>query len=77
MIAITSVLMIFFLFVLSLLYEQSSNYIGLFTYIIIPVFLIIGLVLIPIGMIGQKKKQKDPEAARARKSWIIDLTNKD
>ncbi len=75
-VAIISVLMIFFLFVLSLLYEQSSNYIGLFTYIIIPVFLVIGLVLIPIGMVIKKKQLKDPDAIRFKNSWVIDFTNK-
>lgn len=75
-VAIISVLMIIFLFLLSLLYEQSSNYIGLFTFIIIPVFLIIGLLLIPIGMIVKKKKLKDPDAVRFKNSWVIDFTNK-
>lgn len=75
-IAIISVLMIVFLFMLSLLYESSSNYIGLFTFIIIPVFLIIGLILIPIGMIIKKRQLKDPDAIRFKNSWVIDFTNK-
>lgn len=39
----------FFLFGLDFLSPQSSVYLGIFTYIILPPFLILGLILIPIG----------------------------
>ncbi len=49
-IAIISLFMIIFLFVITAISEQERSYLGLVTYIILPVFLIIGLLLIPIGM---------------------------
>ena len=71
-----SVLLIFFFFLISLLYQQTSNYIGLFNWIILPVFLIIGMVLIPIGMLIKRKKIKDPNYKSIAKVWIVDFTNK-
>ncbi len=75
-VAIISVLLIIFLFVLTLLYEQSSNYLGLFTFIIIPVFLVIGLLMIPIGMLLRNRRLKQPGSARHTNPWVIDFTNK-
>ncbi len=45
-----SLFMIGFLIVISMIFDQGGSYLGLFTYIILPVFLILGLILIPIGM---------------------------
>jgi nitrate/TMAO reductase-like tetraheme cytochrome c subunit len=59
-IALVSLSMILFFFAISSLIEQRP-YIGLIIYIIIPVFLVIGLILIPIGMyirIRKDRKQK-------------------
>ena len=75
-IAAGSLLLIVFLFILTLLYEQSSNYLGLFTFIILPVFLVIGLIIIPIGMISKKKQLKDPDHQSKAKTWIIDFTDR-
>ena len=76
-VASVSVLMIVFLFILTLLYEQSSNYLGLFTYIILPVFLVIGLLLIPIGMVGKKRRMKDPtRETKSTRTWVIDFTDR-
>lgn len=72
----TSLLLIIFLFVLTLLYEQSSNYLGLFTFIILPVFLVLGLLLIPLGMIFRHRWLKDPERKARPASWVIDFANK-
>ena len=46
-----SLFMIAYLFIVVLLFEDSSSYLGLFMYIILPVFLVIGLLLIPLGML--------------------------
>ncbi|MBT7465263.1 MAG: cytochrome C [Bacteroidetes bacterium] len=74
--AVISVLMIVFFSLLSLLYEQSSNYLGLFTFIILPVFLIIGLILIPIGMLAKRRKLKDPNRVSDQNIWIINFSDK-
>jgi amino acid transporter len=59
MIAIISFFMILFLFVLVLILDQESSYVGLVIYIILPAFLIFGLILIPIGMLSYRKKIKE------------------
>ena len=55
-------------------YEDTSSYLGLFIFIIIPGFLIIGLVIIPIGMMIEVKRRKKRELEYIKKGWpIIDL----
>lgn len=55
-------------------YEDTSTYLGLFIFIILPVFLIIGLLIIPIGMTVEVKRRKKRELEYIKKGWpIIDL----
>ncbi len=61
---------------MTMLYQQSSNYLGLFTFIILPVFLIIGLLIIPVGMIIARKKKKETKLVKSAKIWIVDFSNK-
>jgi NapC/NirT cytochrome c family, N-terminal region len=59
-----------FMFIIGFFYSDSSSYLGLFTYVIFPVFLVIGLFLIPIGMFFNVKKKK----SYLDKGWpIVDL----
>ena len=44
--------------VLNTAFNFGGSYIGLFIYIILPIFLIFGLILIPLGMRINKKKAK-------------------
>lgn len=53
-----SLFIIIFLVIISVVFDQGSSYLGLFTYIIMPVFLVIGLLLIPIGMLRKIRKDK-------------------
>lgn len=48
-------IILFFLVAMSL-FNFGGSYLGLFTYIVLPVFLIIGLILIPIGMVRRTRK---------------------
>ena len=57
-IALISLFMIIFLFAVSIFPEQGRSYIGLVVYIILPAFLVLGLVLIPVGMYFKTKKDK-------------------
>ncbi|MFC2133012.1 NapC/NirT family cytochrome c [Bacteroidota bacterium] len=57
-IALISLFMIIFLFAVSIFLEQGRSYIGLVVYIILPAFLVLGLVLIPVGMYFKTKKDK-------------------
>ena len=68
-----SLFMMIYLFAVAYLFEDSSSYLGLFIYIILPVFLVIGLLLIPLGMfldLRKRKRKKD----YLEKNWpIIDF----
>lgn len=55
-IVIINLLLIILLFIISSIWDKSNTYLGLFIYIILPGFLLLGLVMIPIGML-QKRKQ--------------------
>jgi len=67
-IAMVSFSMIVFLFVISLFYDEGGSYLGLFMFIVLPVFLVIGLILIPIGMIRNKRREKKGKT-KAIKEW--------
>lgn len=61
-VAAVSLLLMFFVFLISFFFEVGGNYIGLLLYMALPALLIVGLVLIPIGMlfrIRQIKKHGD------------------
>jgi len=74
--AIISFFIILFLLLISMLYSGGSSYIGLFTFIILPVFLVIGLILIPIGMLRKTKNDKKTTAPPEQKKWpIINLND--
>ncbi|MFO7616899.1 MAG: NapC/NirT family cytochrome c [Bacteroidales bacterium] len=71
-----SLLFIVFFFLISLFYDEGGNYLGLFTYIILPVFLIIGLILIPIGMVAKMRRMKRGKEPVQGKPWVIDFNDR-
>lgn len=76
MLAVVSLFIIFFLMLISAIFpHQVSQYLGLFTYIIMPVFLIIGLVLIPLGTWRKYKRNKIDTEHVERKLPIVDLND--
>ena len=75
--AIVSFSMIVFLFFVGFFLHQQNTYLGLIIYIILPVFLIIGLLLIPIGMFWKKKKSGEFISEEDKFNWpSIDLNDK-
>lgn len=63
--------------IVAFLYEDTSSYVGLFIYIIIPSFMILGLIIIPIGMMIEIRRRKTRELEYIKKGWpIIDLNVK-
>jgi len=58
MIALISLSMIVFLFVISLFSSAEHTYLGLVIYILLPTVMIIGLLLIPLGMWLTVRKEK-------------------
>src|SRR5210317_1197877 len=76
-VATISLFLIFGFIVLGFTQEDASSYLGLFSYIIFPVFLVIGLLLIPFGMLLERKRLKKREPEYIRKPFpIIDLNVK-
>lgn len=74
-IAIISLFMIIFLFSVTVILEQRATYLGLVIYILLPAVMVVGLVLIPIGMI--LKIRRDHRTGGKEKSlWPkIDLND--
>lgn len=57
-IAIIALFMIVFLITVSFFIEVTSSYLGIVIYIILPIFLILGLILIPIGMVRRRRRMR-------------------
>ncbi|NOX18657.1 MAG: cytochrome C [Chlorobi bacterium] len=72
-IASISFFLILFLFIISVVLNQGGSYIGLIIYIILPSFLVLGLILIPIGMLRYRSKFKDEEGDQEKRLPYIDL----
>jgi len=72
-IAIITLLIILFLMTLSFVFDKSGAYLGIVTYIILPPFLILGLILIPVGMFFKRKQLRVAENAGNAILPFIDL----
>lgn len=57
-ISLISLFMIGFLLCISLFFNRGGSYLGLFIYMVLPTFMVFGLLLIPFGMWRQHKKDK-------------------
>lgn len=57
-IAAISVFMIIFLFVVSSIIRDANSYLGIFMFIVLPIFLVAGLLMIPVGILIKIKKLK-------------------
>jgi nitrate/TMAO reductase-like tetraheme cytochrome c subunit len=72
-IAVISLFMIVFLFVVTVVIREGTPYAGIVIYVVLPAFLIFGLILIPIGMwITRRRMLK--QTHQAQPAWpIVDL----
>lgn len=74
--AIFNLATIFSLVVLNWVFNFGSTYIGIFIYIVLPVFMMVGLFMIPIGMRIYRKASRRAELAGEEKAWpIINFNN--
>ncbi len=74
--AIFNLAAILSLFILNWFFNFGGTYIGLFIYIVLPGFMITGLILIPIGMRVTKIKEKKSGVLAETKNWpLIDFNN--
>ncbi|NQV03804.1 MAG: NapC/NirT family cytochrome c [Bacteroidia bacterium] len=76
LIVVIALLLIVVLFVISTIFDQGSSYLGLFIYMALPALMIVGLILIPIGMLVNLKKNATEEGYKKRKKPTIDLNDK-
>ena len=74
-IALISLFMIVFLFALTFFLGEHGTYLGLVVFILLPSIMVIGLLLIPIGMLFQIRKRKKM-GKMGKEEWpIIDLND--
>jgi nitrate/TMAO reductase-like tetraheme cytochrome c subunit len=70
-----SLLLILFLFVVAVFFDKGSSYLGLFIYIVLPMVLVIGLLMIPLGMWLNMRKSKRTGVEMEGRWNVIDLNN--
>ncbi len=70
-IAAINLILILLLFIISTIFNKGNTNLGLFIYIILPGFFLFGLVLIPVGMILERKRiLKSPTSDTSRLPYI-------
>jgi len=74
-IALITLFMIIFLLVVSIVFNQGGSYLGLVIYIILPAFMLVGLILIPIGMIRKRQQRKKLTTSEDKPLPFIDLND--
>ena len=74
--AIFNLASIISLAVLNMFFGFGGSYIGLFTYIVLPGFMITGLILIPIGMRVNRRRARKAEKEGKKLNWpVVDFNN--
>src|SRR3989339_525664 len=74
-IACINLAIIIVLFIISTIFDKGSTDLGLFIYIILPGFMILGLLLIPVGMIRARKEQSKLSSRADARFPRIDLND--
>jgi hypothetical protein len=75
LIAAINLALIIALFIISTIFNKNSTYLGLFIYIILPGFMLLGLIMIPVGIIISRKKKGETGQAEKKRFPAIDLNN--
>ncbi len=75
LIASINFLMIIVLFLISTIFNKNETNLGLFIYIILPGFLMLGLIMIPAGIIISRKKRIAKSQGEKKLLPAIDLNN--
>ena len=74
-IAIINLALIIVLFIISTIFNKANTNLGLFIYIILPGFLIFGLLLIPVGMFRERKRVRRSGVLETARLPRIDLND--
>jgi nitrate/TMAO reductase-like tetraheme cytochrome c subunit len=74
-IAALNFLLIIVLFIISTIFNKSDTNLGLFIYVILPGFLIFGLLMVPLGMIIERRRAKRSKGVEVKRLPVIDLND--
>jgi hypothetical protein len=72
-IAVSNFLLILLLFVISTIFNKQNTNLGLYIYIILPGFMVFGLILIPVGMFFERRRSRKKEYPGKSRLPFIDL----
>ena len=75
LIAVLNFLLIIVLFIISTIFNKSNTNLGLFIYIILPGFLLLGLIMIFSGMVISRRKLRRASEEEKRLLPVINLNN--
>ena len=75
LIAGINLLLIILLFLISTIFKKNDTYLGLFIYIILPGFLLLGLIMIPTGIAISRRKALRLSQNEKKRLPSIDLNN--
>ena len=75
LLAVNSLIVIILLFLFTMFSSETNPYMGLFTFIVSPAFMVLGLLMIPFGILRKRKKMKG-QSSELQKWPILDLNNK-
>ena len=75
LIAAFNLILIIVLFIISTIFNKSNTNLGLFIYIILPGFLLFGLIMIPLGMLFARKRIKRAGENEKNRLPVIDLND--
>jgi nitrate/TMAO reductase-like tetraheme cytochrome c subunit len=75
LIASINFLLIIILFLISTIFNKNETNLGLFIYIILPGFLLLGLIMIPAGILISRKRRLASTPAEKNRLPAIDLNN--
>jgi hypothetical protein len=70
-----NLILILLLFIISTIFNKGNTNLGLFIYIILPGFMLMGLLLIPVGMLRERKRQQKTGPEEIGKFPKIDLND--
>jgi nitrate/TMAO reductase-like tetraheme cytochrome c subunit len=68
--------LIILLFIISTIFGKEDTYLGLFIYIILPGFLLLGLIMVPVGMIITSRRMKKSKDIGKKLFPVINLNDK-
>jgi hypothetical protein len=75
LIAAVNLLLIIVLFIISTIFNKNATNLGLFIYIVLPGFLLLGLLMIPVGIIISRRKLRNLSEDGKIRLPAIDLNN--